>query len=340
MVLGMQIVTASLTMAVTVSPDEMAQAKCWTMSQFEGKAVSSSLQPGLEIIANHDPVQKNARFGKPLNLAGTPYTHGLFCHATSTIVVRLPSPGRTFEAIVGVDSNEQTNGRGSVVFDVELRGKKVFKSAVLREGMTGVPVEVDLDGAAEFTLSVGDGGDGISCDQADWADAKITLADGKTIRLADLPMAGGPAVVDPQTPPFSFIYGGKPSSELLKTWEVDRTSQEIDSQRVQHTMTYRDPATHLVLRCIGVEYRDFLTVEWTLYFKNAGQVATPIPENIQALDMRFTRVGYGEYLLHNAVGSDCTIRDYQPLETPLPPKAEKRIGAVPYRHDADVPSML
>jgi alpha-galactosidase len=323
----MQVATASLTMAVTASPDEMAQAKCWTTSQFEGKAVSPSLQPGLEIVTNHDPVQKNARFGKPLNLAGTSYTHGLFCHATSKIVVHLPSPGRTFEAVVGVDSNEQTHGHGSIVFDVELRGKKVFHSDVLREGMTGVPVKVDLDGATEFTLSVGDGGDGIACDHADWADANITLADGKTIRLADLPMAGGPAVVDPQTPPFSFVYGGKSSSELLKTWEVARTSQEIDSQRVQHTITYRDPATHLVLRCIGVEYRDFPTVEWTLYFKNAGQDETPILENIQALDMRFTRVGYGEYLLHNAVGSDCTIRDYEPLETPLPPKSQKRIGA-------------
>lgn len=327
MVLGIQIVTASLTMAVTVSPDEMAQAKRWANSQFEGKTSSSSLQPGLEIISNHDPVQKNSRFGKPLNLAGIHYAHGLFCHATSKIVVRLPSPGRTFEAVVGVDSNEFTNGRGSVVFDVDLRGKKVFKSAVLRGGMTGVPVKVDLNGAAEFTLSVGDGGDGITCDHADWADAKITLANGKTIWLADLPMGGGPAVVDPQTPPFSFTYGGKPSSELLKTWKVDRTSQEIDSQRVQHTITYRDPATNLVLRCIGVEYRDFPTVEWTLYFKNAGQTPTPILENIQALDMRFVRAGYGEYLLHNAVGSPCTIRDYEPLETPLPPKSQKRIGA-------------
>lgn len=328
MVLGGQIITASIAATITVSPDEMAVAKRWAVSMFEGKAVDPSLQPGLEIVSNHDPVQKNARFGKPLKLAGTCYAHGLFCHAPSTIIVHLPSPGRTFEAVVGVDDNSQTaNGRGSVVFGIEVGGHKVFESAVLKQGVAGVPVKVDLAGATEFTLLAGDSGDGIACDHADWADAIITLADGKTLKLADLPMAGGPAVVDPQTPPFSFIYGGTPSSELLNTWEVERSSHELDSRRVQHTITYRDPATNLVLRCVGVVYSDFPTVEWTLYFKNDGPEASPILENIQALDMRFNRVGYGEYLLHNAVGSPCMINDYQPLETPLPPKSEKRIGA-------------
>lgn len=328
LVLGIAVLVGSAAQAVTVSPDEMAEANRWTTSMFEGKLVSNALKPGLEVVANLDPVQKNARFGKPLNLAGKTYSRGLFCHATSKIIVRLPSPGTTFESMVGVDSNEQTaGGQGSVIFRVQLGDKNVFESPVLKEGMPGVPVKVALDGVSEFTLAIGDAGDGFGCDQADWAEAKITLADGKTIWLADLPMAGGPAIADPIAPPFSFVYGGKPSSELLKTWKIERDSKPLDEKRTQRTITYTDPATGLVIRCVGVEYRDFPTVEWTLYFKNTGTAATPILEKIQALDMRFARGNYGEFLLHNAVGSPCAINDYQPLETPLTPKLEKRIGA-------------
>jgi hypothetical protein len=66
---------------------------------------------------------------------------------------------------------------------------------------------------------------------------------------------------------FSFTYDGQPSAELLKTWVVKRTSRPLDDRRTEHTLVYREPKTGLVLRCVGVEYRDFPTVEWTLYFQ-------------------------------------------------------------------------
>ena len=103
--------------AVAPTAGEMAESLRWASAMFEGVAASTTLEPGLEVVTNFDPVQKNARFGKPLKLAAGRYTHGLFCHANSKIIVRLPSPGNTFEAIAGVDSNDQTvGGRGSVVF--------------------------------------------------------------------------------------------------------------------------------------------------------------------------------------------------------------------------------
>lgn len=58
-----------------------------------------------------------------------------------------------------------------------------FSLVVLREGMAGVPVRVELGGATEFALEVSDAGDGISCDQADWAEAQAVLNDGTVIRL-------------------------------------------------------------------------------------------------------------------------------------------------------------
>lgn len=131
---------------------------------------------------------------------------------------------------------------------------------------------------------------------------------------------------DLQNPPFSFVYAGRPSAELLPTWKVARDSKPLEAQRTQRTITYTDPATGLELRCVGVEYRDFPTIEWTLHLKNTGAVATPILENLQSLDMRLVRGVDGEFMLHNAVGSPCQPNDYAPVETPLPPTSERRFG--------------
>jgi hypothetical protein len=156
---------AQVALAVPVSLDEALEARRFVVGAFEGVAAGTAMQPGLEVVANYDAIQKNNRFGKPLKLAGKAYSRGIFCHAPSKIVVRLGRPAKTFQAQVGLDSNEQTSGgRGSVVFEVVVGGKQAFRSAVLKEGMPPVPVSVDLGGATEFVLQVSDGGDGFSCD--------------------------------------------------------------------------------------------------------------------------------------------------------------------------------
>ena len=184
-----------------------------------------------------------------------------------------------------MDSNEQTSGgRGSVVFSVNANGKEGFRSQVMREGMAGVSVDVPLDGAKEFTLEIGEAGDGISCDQADWAEAKVVLADGRELWLGDLPLLGKAREPYSTQPPFSFKYGGQASSEFLGQWKLERETQKLDDQREQHTLTWSDPKSGLRVRCVGVQYHDYPTVEWTVYFKNTGTADSPLIENIQAID--------------------------------------------------------
>jgi len=72
-------------------------------------------------------------------------------------------------------------------------------------------------------------------------------------------------------PPFTFIYDGKSSAELLPRWKVERTSRELDPNRVERVLNYRDETTGLQVRGVAVEYRDFPTVEWTLYFRTPGR---------------------------------------------------------------------
>ena len=118
-------------------------------------------------------------------------------------------------------------------------------------------------------------------------------------------------------PPFSFIYDGKPSAELLKTWKCGKDTKILDENRTRHTLTCTDPKTGLEVRCVVVQYNDFPTVEWTLYFKNTGKMDTPILKDIQALDLHLTRDETGEFLLHHSPGATSEATDYAPLQSVL-----------------------
>lgn len=151
----------------------------------------------------------------------------------------------------------------------------------------------------------------------------------------------------PSDPPFSFTYSGQPSAEFLPPlakqgrgeWTLQRRTRPLDGQRTEHTLTYADPRTGLVVRCVAVEYHDFPAVEWTLYFKNEGPEETPILADIQALDVGFERDVIGEFVLHHLAGDDCSPSSYEPQQVQLGPSSEHRFapwggrptqGAFPY----------
>ncbi len=318
LIVGMLFLTSLATQAFSVSPQELAEVRRWTAAKFEGVTPTRSTEPALVVFANLDPVQKNSRAGKPMRLANQEYTRGLYCHAFSKIIVRLPAPGASFNAIAGVDSNDQTSGgRGSVDFSVSVGGKEKFRSGVLREGMAGKAIQVDLGGATEFVLQVDETADGISCDQADWAEAKVKLLDGHELWLADLTLHAGERAPYSTELPFSFVYAGKPSAELLTKWKSERSSRQLDSQRTQRTLVWTDPQTSLQARCVAVEYGDFPTIEWTLYFKNIGTTDTPILSDLLALDTRIEKNGSGEFVLHHHKGTFVRADDFEPLTSTL-----------------------
>ena len=64
----------------------------------------------------------------------------------------------------------------------------VFKSKVINESTPGhaVKIDIDLNNAKNLYLVVTDGGDGYSCDWADWGNPRVTLADGEEIKLTEL----------------------------------------------------------------------------------------------------------------------------------------------------------
>lgn len=305
--------------AVKPTEAEMQTAHQWAAAKFRGEAPNETLEAGLLVLENHGPVQLNARGDEPLRIGTRNFHKGLYCHAPSRVVVRLPSPGKEFASIIGVDARA---GGGSIVFSVSVEGKEAFNSGVRHISDPPLPISVDLNGATEFTLSVGDAGDGITCDQADWADAAVILEDGKSFFLGDLPFGGKGASLTTD-PPFSFIYDGKPFDP--RAWKCERASKKLDDSRIQRTLTYTEPKG-LQVRCVGIEYADFPTVEWTIYFMNTGSEDTPIISDIRAIDLRVESSGQGEFVLHHHKGTTISPSDFQPIDTALKPKESLRFA--------------
>ncbi len=149
-------------------------------------------------------------------------------------------------------------------------------------------------------------------------------------------------------PPFAFTYGGRPSRELLGTWELEQAEQQLDDQRTQRVLAYRDPETGLQVRCEVIQYANYPAVDWVIYLENTGDGDTPIVEDIQALDTEFTREGPqphperrwtadgwetveilrdpGEFIVHHAQGGHTRIDAFEPLDDVLGPGQELSIG--------------
>jgi alpha-galactosidase len=312
------------------STAEKAEARRWASAKFEGKPQSAPDMGYLLPQLKSGSLEKNSRQNHPLRIGDKLFDRGIHCPSAGIVKVHLPSPGKRFSAAIGVDSNDITYysslGRGKVTVAVVVDGKEAYRSAVLHEGMAAIPLNVDLNGATDFTLRVEGTNAAIDWDQADFADAKATLADEKELELDELPV--GPLRADyTSEAPFSFLYGGRKSSELLQKWTSRRSSRELDPERTEYTQVYRDPNTGLEVRFVGLEYHDFPTVEWTVFFKNMGAVDSPILENIQMLDSRLEKNGDGEFLLHHNKGAPASPNDYEPYETPLPQKSEQRLVA-------------
>jgi alpha-galactosidase len=129
-----------------------------------------------------------------------------------------------------------------------------------------------------------------------------------------------------QSPPFSFIYDGKISKDLLPGWTFKASAGKMDGNLIRRTQAYADPATGLEVRLEAIQYKDFPTVEWTVFLKNTGTGVTPILENLKALDIDFRRgLHSGEFVLHHNRGAPNTAWDYEPFTTKLGPGIEKRI---------------
>ena len=311
-------------LSFTAAGGEEPDARAWANAALLGEAVAEPTPPvGLEVRRqDHGQFERRQSVLKtPLQIGEKKYEHGLGTHSVSEIVVRLPGPGKLFTADAGVDNNYDTKAeKGSVVFGVEVAGKEALRSQVRRGSDPPLPVRVEMNGAREFILRVFDAGDGPGWDQSDWAEASVMLENGEKIWLDEMAAATKGTGLSTAIP-FSFVYGGKSSAELMPLWKRTHAKQPARDGREPHVVTWTDPATGLEVAAEVTLFDGFPAVDSVLRFRNTGNADTPILERILPLDLHVGVPEKGDVVLHHAHGSTCAATDFLPVDQPVAPKS-------------------
>jgi len=286
----------------------------WAQSAFAVHRAAAAPQNRLTIVHEDglgDTKLRRCSFGGPMRLGEKVYDHGIGVNSQSVLRVSLGEPAQTFAADIGLDRNVDGTA-ASVRFYVVVAGQNVFETDVVRPGDAVRSIEVPLNGAREFDLVVDTGGDTRAFDQADWGGARVILANGAAVRLDELAFS----VPYLQQPPFSFVYGGKASSELIGAWDQSVTEETAGPNERRRTLTLRDPATGLEVRAVCTLYTDVPGVDWTLYFTNTGATDSPVLEAIRTLDRVIPDVK--DPVLHQLEGSIAGATDWRPFSQSVP----------------------
>jgi alpha-galactosidase len=302
--------------AVMASRAEVAEMRAWVAAAFAGVE-----PPGAVRLEVRRQDHSHLHFGQscidtPMRVGSKAFRHGLGTHAFSEIAVDVPPGAKAFRAAVGVDNNADTGGaRGTVQFSVEAGGRELLRTPTLRGGQEPEMVNITLpEGCREIVLKVNDGGDGVTYDQADWADARFAMADGSEKRLDENQVD---LLFQTNGPPFSFVYGGRPSAELLKAWPRTVEAKE-QKDYTEYTISWTDPATGLRVTAGVKAFKRYPAADWALTFENTGTQDTPIIADIRALDVGL-RTGYARnpLILHQLQGDACGESSFVPFDTNL-----------------------
>jgi hypothetical protein len=119
---------------------------------------------------NGDPRRDLSIEDNPIRIRGEVFAKGIGTHAVSEIAYKVRSDFRRFVAVVGVD--DEKDGQGTVTFAVFADDKPLLETGALNGFQERVPINVEIPkGTKLIRLLVGDAGDGVACDHADWANA-------------------------------------------------------------------------------------------------------------------------------------------------------------------------
>ena len=227
---------------------------CWAAGLF---AAAPAAKAPFTVVAHrqdHRTLQLDRSFiATPLRIGSKTFARGLGTHADSLTVVKLGPGCKTFTCFVGADLNDPTRkAGGSVVFTVKVDGKERFRSKVLHPGDEPAGVTVDLAGAKKLELATSTTADGFTGDHADWADAKVAMADGREVYLSqqcrlNTPPAKLPAPpkAGPAEPPTRTLTGDEADDLLQREWLFQAEGKPLDKRALQEIAWAREIAARL-----------------------------------------------------------------------------------------------
>ena len=171
-----------------------------------------------------EPHKNQSVGGHTLTIGKKPFDRGFGTHAEGILHINLDGGAKSFSASVGVDDEVYGNPQASVEFFVIGDGKTLWHSGVMHAGDAAKDCQVDLTGVKSLLLKVGDAGDGISYDHADWANAKFETTEATTFEATGEPVPApvAPYILTPLAPATPRIHGAdvfgvRPGSPFLFT---------------------------------------------------------------------------------------------------------------------------
>lgn len=203
-------VGAIVALLVTLRAGRAAESTVWLDDLDLTKTVQGWAQPQKNQSVDHHP----------LVVGGKHFDRGMGTHAESILCIDLKGRAKRFIASVGVDDDVNGNSEASVQFSVIGDDKVLWKGEVMKAGQAPQAVDINVSGVKILLLKVGDGGNGINFDHADWADAKfITM--GPTPTTLKAPSEPAVILTPPGRPTPSIngptVFGVRPGHPVLFT---------------------------------------------------------------------------------------------------------------------------
>jgi alpha-galactosidase len=132
------------------------------------------------------------------------------------------------------------------------------------------------------------------------------------------------------------MFDGVPSSTLLQSWARADTMDTSDPNVTRRTINWIQPtgaAHRLRVTCEVVEYLDIPATDWTIWFKNLGDEASPLLSGVLALDAWIEKSTEESFIVHTIEGckSDHDDQetpprlDFQPFEVAVEPSGSWRV---------------
>ncbi len=299
------------------SSRELSFNQAWAKSAFAN--VSAPLPHASRLLIVHEDSPGSTRknlssAGGVMQLGEKLYTRGMGVSARTVLRVELMKPAARFDAEIGVDRIQDARD-ASLKFLVQSEGKDIFASESMTASAGGQSIDVPMNGATSFELTVESGTDSVGAGRGNWANAHIVLEDGSWLWLDELADQWSAEA----GLPFSFSLDGRSSREFLGQWKQNLFDEQIDEKSLRRTLVLEDPKTGLEVKAVATIYRDTPGVDWTIYFTNRGTKDSPVIEKLNALDVVLAPGAGSLPVLDRIHGSMTTIEDFQPYQDALKP---------------------
>ncbi|WP_321436428.1 NPCBM/NEW2 domain-containing protein [uncultured Bacteroides sp.] len=160
--------------------------------------------------------------GSPLMVGGKKYQRGIGTHSISRFLLNLDGKAKSISGFVGADDNNDFSG--NMEFMLIADKKTIWRSGIMHKGMSAKHFSLNLENVHKVALIVGEAGDGIMYDHADWLNVKL-ITSGNVISESVIPnkkITTEKYILTPkekETPKINSpkVFGVRPNSPFLYT---------------------------------------------------------------------------------------------------------------------------